>query len=373
MKQYTSILNAMRSQLWMLHEDKLHALVAFLGLKAEGKSVEADTFAEIHGAAELKAAKAQKVSASSTGSVAVMPLYGLILHRGSSMGDISGPQATSTARFLRQFRAAAEDPSVQAIVIDVDSPGGTVEGVDELAAEIRATRGKKKTIAVSNMMCASAAYYIASACDEIVASPSSKTGSIGVYCVHEDASEYLKKLGVKVTMIKFGENKAEGNPYEPLSEAALAHIQASVDEAGNMFEAAVAAGRKISKKDVHDKFGQGLVFGAKQAKALGLVDTIGTLDSVLARFGISSGSASSQMASIVPQPLAARADGSGSDGPACECDCDGCMAGDCDDCSTDDCNFAGCTCPDSVAKQKKLEQANIDRAALSRKALIASL
>jgi signal peptide peptidase SppA len=296
---YANIMRAVRSQVWAIQPEKLEAIVAFLAMKAQGKDADAEVVASIHGAAQVQAARAQKVSSSAPGAIAVLPVYGLILHRGSSMGDISGPASTSTVQLLKQFRQAENDPNVKAIVFDVDSPGGTVEGVDELATEIRAS--KKQTIAVSNKQCASAAYYIASACKEIVGSPSSMTGSIGVYCAHEDASKYLDEIGVKVTLIKFGENKAEGNPYEPLTDSARAHMQETVDMFGNMFEKAVAAGRKVPQSKVHDSFGQGMMFGAQQAKKIGMIDTVGTLDDVLARFGVSSASPSTSMEAEQPE------------------------------------------------------------------------
>lgn len=292
MTPFSGILGAMRSQVWALDEGKLMGVMAFLAMKAQGRDAEADVIAQYHGAAEIQAARAKKVTQAGSGSVAVLPVYGLILHRGSSAGDMCGPAATSTVKLLQQFKQAVNDPGVQAIVLDIDSPGGTVEGVDELATEIRAAKGKKQTIAVSNKQCASAAYYIASACDEIVASPSSTTGSVGVYCAHEDASKYLENLGVKVSLIKFGANKAEGNPYEPLTDSARANMQDMVDIFGNMFEKAVAKGRKVSQATVHDTFGQGLSFGAAKAVKIGMADSVGTLDDVLARFGVSLGSSS---------------------------------------------------------------------------------
>jgi signal peptide peptidase SppA len=352
-KAYSSIMSAMRSQVWAIDPNKLEAIMAFLALKAQGKDAEASVVADLHGAAQIQAARAKKVQQAGTGAtaIAVLPVYGLILHRGSSMGDISGPAATSTVRLLQQFRQAVDDPSVQAIIFDIDSPGGTVEGVEELATEIRNAKGKKQTIAVCNKLCASAAYYIASACNEIVASPSSMTGSIGVYCAHEDASKYLENLGVKVSLIKFGENKAEGNPYEPLSDAARAHMQESVDLFGNMFEKAVAKGRKVSQEKVHTTFGQGLMFGAAKAQKIGMVDTIGTFDDVLARYGVSlSSSNQTSMRSLQdvsedaerrdPQASAASVNA----GAGCKCSCDACVGGDCANCTNEDCDDPNCAC-----------------------------
>jgi signal peptide peptidase SppA len=379
MNHYEAISRAVRSQLWAIQPDKLEAIMAFLALKQEGKDADAKVVAEIHGASEVQAARARKVTSSTPGSVVVLPVYGLILHRGSSMGDISGPAATSTTRLLSQFKQAMSDPNVKAIIFDVDSPGGTVEGVDELATEIRAARGKKQTIAVSNKQCASAAYYIASACDEIVASPSSMTGSIGVYCAHEDASLYLEKQGVKVSLIKFGENKAEGNPYEPLSDNARAHMQDTVDLFGVMFERAVAKGRKTTQGNVHKTFGQGLMFGAAKAVELGMADSIGTLDDVLARFGLSQESQSSSMrgSSTFRERLdsqsAVKSEAKADDAADCECPCDGCSDGDCTDCTTDDCSFDGCTCDAAQAVAKKRADVAVARASMRRKVVIAAL
>ena len=371
MKAYSHISAAVCSQVWAIQPEKLKAIVGFLQLKASGRTVEAETLANIQGQAAVTAARAQKVSSSSKGSVAVLPLYGMIMHRGSSMGDISGPSATSTQRFLQQFRQAVDDKTVQAIVIDVDSPGGTVEGVDELASEIRAARASKQVIAVSNCLCASAAYYIAASCSEVVVSPSSLTGSVGVYCAHEDDSKMLEEAGVKITLISYGENKTAGNAYEPLGASARADMQKMVDTFGQMFDKAVAAGRRISTAKVRETFGQGRVFTATEAVAIGMADSIGTLDEVLARFGVKYDSSAASMASSTPALQAAAiapvADGSSA---TCDCPCDSCGDGDCTGCTTDDCGYDGCACEASQASRKA---ATLASAALRRRAMIAAV
>lgn len=295
MNSYHLIRRAVRSTPWAIQPEKLEAILAFLQLKAEGKAVDAVKLAEIHAASEVAAARATNVSGSSKGSVAVLPVYGCIMHRGNMMGDISGPSGTSIDQLTSQFRQALNDPSVSAIVFDFDSPGGTVDGVAELASEILAARGKKKITAVSDCLCASAAYWLASACTDIVVSPSSLTGSIGVYSAHEDDSEYLAKEGVKVTLISYGENKTQGNPYEPLSDSARGNMQAMVNDYGAMFDKAVAKGRKISAAKVSESFGQGLCFTAQQAVKIGMADSVGTLDDVLARYGVSRGRVSAAL------------------------------------------------------------------------------
>ena len=163
---------------------------------------------------QAAAARAQKARAGS-GSIAVIPIYGMIMHR--QMADISGGSVgTSTNAISAALRQVVDDPGVGSIVLDIDSPGGDVDGVDELASEIYAARKQKKITAVSNCLCASAAYYLASQASEIVVSPSSLTGSIGVYTMHEDDSAMHEAMGIKLELIKFGENKAEGNNLGPL-------------------------------------------------------------------------------------------------------------------------------------------------------------
>jgi capsid assembly protease len=285
--RFASLRKALNGRLWFVHEQKMNEMLAFLEVKLSGGESSAETIAAIQAANQAAEMRA-KSAAASGGSVAVIPVYGLIMHRPSM--DMSGPGGTSCQVLSRQIRAAVDDPNVSAIVLDVDSPGGDTDGVDELAAEIYNARKQKKITAVSNCLCASAAYYLAAQASEVVVSPSSMTGSIGVYCMHEDDSELLAKAGVKLSIIKFGENKAEGNPFEPLSDPARQHLQEMTDTFGGMFEKAVARGRNVSRDEVHSKFGQGRVFDAKTAVKLGMADRVGTLDGVLSEYGVGSGS-----------------------------------------------------------------------------------
>jgi signal peptide peptidase SppA len=288
---FPSLRKALHGKLWFIHEQKMHEILAFLELRLSGGHVAEEAIAKIH-AENLAAAARAKSSSAKGGAIAVIPVYGLIMHRPQM--DMSGPGGTSVQVLAAQIRQAVDDPNVGSIVMDFDTPGGDTDGVDELAAEIYQLRKQKKITAVSNCLCASAGYYLASQCSEVVASPSSMTGSIGVYCMHEDDSEALAKEGIKLSIIKFGENKAEGNNIEPLSDMARQHMQEMVDTFGVMFEKAVARGRGISKDEVHSKFGQGRVFDAKQALKIGMVDRVATLDEVL---GLSSSQRTGSMRS----------------------------------------------------------------------------
>ena len=197
--RYSAIVRAVYSNVWAILPEKLEAIAEFLHSKLAGEAAAPEVLAAIRAENAIAAARVKALATGKPGSVAVLPLYGLINQRVS--GDVSGPSGTSVQEFTQQFRQAMNDPNVTAIVIDVDSPGGTVSGVDELAAEIYNGRKQKKITAVSNCLCASAAYYLASQATELVVSPSSLTGSIGVYQLHEDYSAALDNMGVKFTFI----------------------------------------------------------------------------------------------------------------------------------------------------------------------------
>ena len=215
----------------------------------------------------------------------MLPLTGVIMHRANMFSEFSG--GTSTEKFTAAFRQLVADPMIKAIVLDVDSPGGTVAGVEELASEIFKAREQKPIYAVANALAASAAYWIASSATELIVTPSGLVGSIGVYAAHQDISEFAKQAGVKVTLVSAGKYKTEGNEFEPLSDEARAALQARVDEYYGMFVKAVARNRGVSPSDVRGGFGEGRVVGAKQAVALGMADRVATLDETLARLGVS--------------------------------------------------------------------------------------
>ncbi len=213
------------------------------------------------------------------GSVAVIPLHGTISQRMSMFSAMSG--GTSTEMFGNAFREQLNDPSVKAIVMDVDSPGGSSFGVAELAQLIMSARGQKPVLAAINSTGASAAYWIASAADQVFITPGGIAGSIGVYAVHQDISQLEANEGVKTTLISAGEHKTRGNPHEPLSEDDKSHIQALVDDTYQRFIRDVARGRNTSLKAVRNDFGKGDVFTADQALKANMVDGIKTLEEVI--------------------------------------------------------------------------------------------
>jgi signal peptide peptidase SppA len=230
--------------------------------------------------ARLGGQRQQQREPSTVSTVAILPLRGVLVPRASMMTDISG--ATSLERFCAVFNAAVADENISAIVLDVDSPGGSVPGVAELAAEIREARGTKPIIGVANYNANSAAYWLIAQCDEVVVSPSGSVGSIGVFGTHTDVSGQLAQNGVDVTLISAGKYKVEGNPYEPLSDEARAAIQHRIDEAYGMFVADVAAGRGVSEDAVRVGYGQGRTLMAQDAVDAGLADRVAPFEDVVA-------------------------------------------------------------------------------------------
>jgi capsid assembly protease len=388
MKSYPNVRRALAGKLWFIHENKAQELLAFFEFKLSGGVTAPDKLQSIRATNSAAVDRAQR-NKGRGGAIVVIPIYGVLLQR--PLADISGGSiGTSTTSISAALRQVVEDPGVGSIVLDIDSPGGDVSGIDELATEIYQARKQKRIVAVSNCLCASAAYYLAAQCSEIVVSPSSQTGSIGVYCVHEDDSAALEAAGIKLELIKYGANKAEGNNLGPLTDSAREHMQSMVDGYGIAFERAVARGRGITQSDVHSKFGQGRVFDAKTAVRIGMADRVGTLADVLSTPSLSTSVSGrqAQLASAPTKPALSTRRGRtesarmrhellmASGGPVakgyasapttapkkrragdgdaddCGCDCVPCGGCDCDACDCDSCECEGCGCDSAQAKLK---------------------
>ena len=212
-----------------------------------------------------------------SGAVAVIPIVGTIMQRASAMQMCDG--GTSTQAISQMLRQAQADDTVSSIILDIDSPGGSVYGVAELAAEIRAS--SKPVTAISNSLAASAAYWLGTAANEFFVTPGGEVGSIGVWMAHEDWSKAVADSGVNVTLISAGKFKTEGNPYGPLDAEAKDFMQSRTNDYYGAFTRDVAKGRNVSADQVRAGMGQGRVLGATQAKAEGMIDGVMTLDQVI--------------------------------------------------------------------------------------------
>lgn len=272
---YQHIRTMVYDQPWAITLPKLEAIQQLLSMRLAGAKLSDDEIAERIGAADARRGSVRN------GAVAVLPVYGVLMQRIDMLSAMSG--GTSTDRILKDFQTLAADPNVGTIVLDIDSPGGGVYGIAELAEEIYRARTDKRVIAHANSLAASAAYWVGSAADEFIATPGGEVGSIGVYMLHEDWSAAYEAAGVKPTVIKYGENKAEGIDVEPLSDSAREHFQERVDQYGEMFVNAVAKYRGVTAAKVRGEFGQGRVFGPTEARRLGMIDRVESFTDTLSR------------------------------------------------------------------------------------------
>jgi signal peptide peptidase SppA len=286
MNRIPRLLAAFYQSPWAMLEEKLVEMEAAVRagqvpeLTSEQLLAHARVVAELEEQARAVASRGPR----SAGTVAVLTVRGLIGPRYDA--EIAYFGGTPLDLLAGRFRVAVADPDVKAIVLDIDSPGGSVIGLQEMADEIFAARAQKKIYASVNHMAASAAYWLASQADDVRLSPSGLVGSIGVFSLHMDMSKALEDLGVKPTLLTTARYKAEAHPYFPLSDEARDFALSQMQEYHESFVKAVARGRGVALKVVREQFGEGRMFVAGAAKQRGMVDGIRTYDQVLASLGV---------------------------------------------------------------------------------------
>jgi signal peptide peptidase SppA len=212
--------------------------------------------------------------------VAVFDLCGVVGKRMSLFSRISGGISTE---FVRQnIMAAIDDPKVKALILNIDSPGGSVDGTAELASAIHAARGDKPIVAFTDGMMASAAYWIGSATDAIhISGNTTWVGSIGVVASHTDYSGWEQQVGVKTTEITAGKYKRVATEHAPLTQEGRQSIQDQVDYIYSVFVDAVAKHRGVSVDQVLSGMADGRLFIGHQALDAGLVDGVCTLEELI--------------------------------------------------------------------------------------------
>lgn len=237
--------------------------------------------------ADIEAATGKQLGGATSGydvvnGVAVLPLDGVLAKRMNLFMQISG--GTSTQIAANSFREALADPDVSAIILAIDSPGGTVDGTQELADLIYSARDQKPVIALADGTMASAAYWIGSAASQVfMSSLTNIIGSIGVVQAHVDVSQAENMEGRKTTEITAGKFKRIASSYAPLTPEGRATMQDQVDQPYGVFVAAVARNRGVSQDTVLQDMADGRVFIGQQAIDAGLVDGVSTLDALIAR------------------------------------------------------------------------------------------
>jgi signal peptide peptidase SppA len=308
MKTYDHVCEAFYSTPWAILPAKLNEIRAFLEFKAHGQAAPVPVSPRWELWEHMSAwddrpsppEARDRNGVQMSGRVAILPIIGVISQKMNLMTEISG--GTSTDMTGQALDRLVADKSVRSIVLAVDSPGGSVFGVEELGRKIFAAKSEKKIVAVADSMAASAAYWIASQASEFAVTPGGMVGSIGVYMAHQDISKAEEAAGVKTTIIKAGKFKAEGDPSQPLDEEAKAALQEKADKYYGMFVDAVARGRGVTEARVRNGFGQGRMVMAKDAVAEGMADRVATLAQIVSRLGGEAGGGQG-MAAEADEPL----------------------------------------------------------------------
>jgi signal peptide peptidase SppA len=231
--------------------------------------------------------------------IAIIPIEGTLVHKSYGLDAVSGLR--SYVDLQQEIEDAATDPAIKGILLDIDSPGGEVAGVFDLADTIYAARSAKPVFAVANSDAFSAAYLLASSAQQLYAGRTSGVGSIGVIVTHLDVSASDEKLGYKYTIIHAGARKADFNPHTPLSEEARAVIEAEVDRTYSMLISAVARNRAVPESTIRETESR-LYFGSDAVTAL-LADRMGTRQDALANLRAAISKTSSNARAALSAPI----------------------------------------------------------------------
>ncbi len=215
-------------------------------------------------------------------AVGVVPIYGVI-----AQGDSSRPWDRGSQQIAKQITNMAKRKAVKAIVLDINSPGGSVGAVQEIYSAIMKAKAEthKPFIARFGEVSASGGYYVASACDQNFALPGTITGSIGVIFSVNDFAGLMKKIGMENNTIKSGKFKDIGSPTRPMTPEERKLLQGMIDDSYDQFVHAVALGRHMTVEQVKT-IADGRVFTGRQASGNGLVDKLGDLQDAIDAAGL---------------------------------------------------------------------------------------
>ena len=245
----------------------LFALAGAVSGMASGGTVSAQRVQQVHVRGPL-----------SGPAVAIIEVNGPIVNGRAPVTSFN--EVAAADDILDMLADARRDPSIKAVVLRINSPGGGVVPSDRIHQALQGLH--KPVVVVMEDLAASGGYYIAAGADYIVANPATLTGSIGVISTFPEASELFEKLGVRFTVIKSGEAKDFGSPYRPMTPEERAYWQGVINEAYERFVRIVAEGRGMSEEEVR-KLADGRVYTGQQALELGLVDELGYLDDGIAK------------------------------------------------------------------------------------------
>ncbi len=269
----------------MISESKLNVILHALGPRF---NLDMNALPPGVNMAQISDQERNRAGYKAAAGVGIIGIYGPLMHRVMASDYPSGGP-TTYADIRRSFDLAMVDDAVQSIVLEIDSPGGEVHGVFDLADHIFQSRGQKPITAVINESAYSAGYLLASAADRIIVPRTGGVGSIGVIATHADFSRAEDAAGITVTHVFAGARKADFSPHQPLGNEAHALLQGMVDDTYEMFADTVARHRKMSVKAV--KGTEAGIYEGKKAVAAGLADEVQAADKAISSSNGKSGRA----------------------------------------------------------------------------------
>lgn len=259
------IWNRLAGEPWAITETALHTILEIAARENESPQAVA---------AKLGRNLQNTYSVTERDGVAIIPVTGPLFRYANLFTMISG--ASSYELIARDFTAALESPQIKGIILDIDSPGGEVNGVSELSNMVFAARGKKPVVAYASGDAASGAYWIASAADEIVVSETSALGSIGV------VGMYQGKSGKSAEAVEIVSSQSPHKRLDPTTDDGRSRLQIRIDSMADVFIETIARNRNVSAENVQNHYGGGDVMIGAKAVSAGLADRIGSLEGLIA-------------------------------------------------------------------------------------------
>lgn len=259
------IWNRIAGEPWAITETALHTILEIAARENESPQAVA---------AKLGRNLQNTYSVTERDGVAIIPVTGPLFRYANLFTMISG--ASSYELIARDFTVALENPQIKGIILDIDSPGGEVNGVSELSNMVYAARGKKPVVAYASGDAASGAYWIASAADEIVVSETSALGSIGV------VGMYQGKSGKSAEAVEIVSSQSPHKRLDPTTDDGRSRLQIRIDSMADVFIETIARNRNVSAENVQNHYGGGDVMIGAKAVSAGLADRVGSLEGLIA-------------------------------------------------------------------------------------------